>query len=125
VGSQHPELFNQSRALDRERSARGRQEDRRRQCVSLLALFAVAFDDRAGSAGGCEGGFMSEHERKQREYAAKRATVTRPVRQIGGATMDNPPKITYRADQEAETRARMAVAGFEFADEAPVKGNFM
>jgi hypothetical protein len=76
VGSQHPELFNKSRALDRERSARGRQENRARQCVSLPALFAVAFDDRAGSAGGCEGGFMSDHERKQREYEAKRPKLT-------------------------------------------------
>lgn len=56
--------------------------------------------------------------------AAKRRTITRPIRHIGGATMENPPTITYRADMEAETRARMAAAGFEFADEAPGKGNF-
>jgi hypothetical protein len=68
---------------------------------------------------------MSDHIAKQAAYAAKRATVTRPIRHIGGATMENPPKITYRADQEAETRARMAMAGFEFADEAPGRGNFM
>jgi hypothetical protein len=73
-------------------------------------------------AGG--GAAMSDHLDKQRAYEAKRATVTRPVRHIGGATMENPPTITYRADQEAETRARMAMAGFEFADEAPGVGNF-
>jgi hypothetical protein len=38
--------------------------------------------------------------------------------------MEQPPTITYRADMEADTRARMAAAGFEFADEAPGKGNF-
>jgi hypothetical protein len=68
---------------------------------------------------------MSDHERLQAAYAAKRATITRPIRHIGGATMENPPTITYRADTEAETRARMAMAGFEFADEAPGRGNFM
>ena len=67
---------------------------------------------------------MSEHEAKQAAYAAKRATVTRPIRHIGGETMEQPPTITYRADMEADTRARMAAAGFEFADEAPGKGNF-
>jgi hypothetical protein len=66
---------------------------------------------------------MTDDE-KQTAYAAKRATITRPIRHIGGETMDNPPTITYRADMEAETRARMAAAGFEFADEAPGKGNF-
>lgn len=61
---------------------------------------------------------MNDHEAKQAAYAAKRRTITRPIRHIGGATMDQPPTITYRADMEAETRARMAAAGFEFADEA-------
>jgi hypothetical protein len=67
---------------------------------------------------------MTDHDAKQRAYEAKRPTVTRPVRQIGGMVMENPPQITYRADQEAETRARMAMAGFEFADETPGLGNW-
>lgn len=71
---------------------------------------------------------------RQAAYAARRAahtgiekpipTIRRPVRHIGGQTMENPPTITYRADKEAETRARMAAAGFEFADEVAGRGNF-
>lgn len=71
---------------------------------------------------------------RQAAYAAKRAKVTgiekpiptirRPVRHIGGQVMENPPTITYRADKEAETRAQMRAAGFEFADEAPGRGGF-
>lgn len=75
---------------------------------------------------------MTDHVAKQAAYAAKRAaitgraptTVTRPVRVIGLSAMDAPPRITYRADMEAEVRAQMAAAGFEFADEAPGTGNF-
>lgn len=74
---------------------------------------------------------MKEHCALQAAYAAKRQAATegkhvvvRPIRIIGGPTMDNPPAITFRADMEAETRAKMALAGFEFADEAPGRGNF-
>lgn len=74
---------------------------------------------------------MSNHCTLQAAYAAKRQAhaagaqvVTRPIRHIGGETMDNPPRITFRVDMEAETRAKMALAGFEFADEAPGRGNF-
>ncbi len=75
---------------------------------------------------------MTDHVAKQAAYAAKRAaitgraptTVTRPVRVIGLSAMDAPPRITYRADMEAEVRARMAAAGFEFADEVAGRGNF-
>lgn len=78
-----------------------------------------------------EGGGMTDHDAKQAAYAAERRAATegkhvvvRPIRLIGGPTMDNPPAITFRADMEAETRAKMALAGFEFADEAPGRGNF-
>lgn len=75
---------------------------------------------------------MTDHVAKQAAYAAKRAaitgraptTVTRPVRVIGLSAMDAPPRITYRADMEAEVRAQMAAAGFEFADEVAGRGNF-
>ncbi len=65
------------------------------------------------------------HAERRAAYEAKRRTVTRPIRRIGGPDMDNPPRIVFRVDQEAETRAAMAQAGFEFADEAPGLGNFM
>lgn len=64
------------------------------------------------------------HEEKQAFYAATRRTATRPVRVIGQPIMDSPPRIVYRADMEAEIRAQMAQAGFEFADEPPGVGNF-
>ncbi len=78
-----------------------------------------------------EGGGMTDHCALQAAYAAKRQAhaagvhvVTRPIRRIGDVAMDNPPRITFRADMEAETRAKMALAGFEFADEPPGRGNF-
>jgi hypothetical protein len=53
--------------------------------------------------------------------------ITRPIRHIGVPYAPAPgvsyaPRaqrisITYRADTEAETRARLARAGFEFDDE--------
>ncbi len=75
---------------------------------------------------------MSDSKAKQDAYAARRAavtgrtptTITRPVRVIGHPAMDAPPRIVYRADMEAEVRAQMAQAGFEFADESPGRGNF-
>jgi hypothetical protein len=67
---------------------------------------------------------MTEDEAKQALYAATRRTATRPVRVIGQPIMDSPPRIVFRADMEAEIRAQMAQAGFEFADEPPGKGNF-
>jgi len=67
---------------------------------------------------------MTENELKQMNYAATRRTATRPVRVIGQPTMDSPPRIVYRVDMEAEVRAQMAAAGFEFADEPAGRGNF-
>lgn len=76
---------------------------------------------------------MTSHEAKQARYALKRAetqtptiplTRVRPVRVIGGATMDAPPRIQYLTADEAEVRANLAAAGMEFADETAGKGNF-
>jgi hypothetical protein len=45
--------------------------------------------------------------------------ITRPIRHIGQRYTPGAQRIsiTYRADTEADTRARLARAGFEFDDE--------
>jgi hypothetical protein len=66
---------------------------------------------------------MTDHERLQAAYAAKRPklapaapqVVTRTIRHIGGAELSHPLTVTYRADMEAETAEMLKRAGMTWA----------